>query len=326
MREIKIKVTSVLASFLPMVMLIAASTFGSSYSLPKYQTIKVSEQLSSITSPHGLPNERLPAAIVNFPPTSVSKNLVVSSDENLLQNGGGYAVIEKTNANDQIKFGSIKILNNLWGAPAEEKLFSSIFLNDTGVYGWEWSRLQPSLKTGQQFVQPIYPSIRIGGNPWEASNIPSFPVKVGDITNLNLKLSYEYLNVKGTYDLAYDIFLMDTDKPSSNPKRSAEIMICLGTTITQRANSYKGDYSDGSNTFQLYSWVMSDGRVYYSFVQKSPHKSGTSSVVDAKALFDQLKLNPDWYIHGIELGSEIVQGSGKIQINGFNINLNGLQI
>jgi hypothetical protein len=45
--------------------------------------------------------------------------------------------------------------------------------------------------------------------------------------------------------------------------------------------------------------------------------------VDAAKLMANLTLDPAWYLHGIELGSEIVSGSGKIKINTLNIVLNG---
>jgi hypothetical protein len=48
--------------------------------------------------------------------------------------------------------------------------------------------------------------------------------------------------------------------------------------------------------------------------------------VNASKLLEQLDLNKTWYIPGIELGTEVWNSSGTIQINQFNINLNGHNI
>lgn len=236
----------------------------------------------------------------------------------------GNVITTKNKAGESIVFDPRKLMNNLWGAPAGETLNSSIYLQDAGKCGWEWSRPAPLIKSGQTIVQPIYPSIRIGGSPWEKSSTSFFPVKVGDIHSLQLGLTYSFPTAPtGKYDLAYDIFLLDTNQPSSSPKIKTEVMIWLEGTARQPPASYKGDFSDGINTYKLYSWVMGDGRQYYSFILTGPPPRQTPQTVDAARLMGYLNLNPDWYIHGVELGNEIWDGAGKIQIDNFTVSLNG---
>jgi hypothetical protein len=44
---------------------------------------------------------------------------------------------------------------------------------------------------------------------------------------------------------------------------------------------------------------------------------------DAKKVLDNLAFDAGWYIHGIELGSEILSGTGKIEISKLVVNMNG---
>lgn len=115
----------------------------------------------------------------------------------------------------------------------------------------------------------------------------------------------------------------DSDQPSSNPRIKAEVMIWIQANRKQLALTYKGDFSDGYNTYALYSWVMSDGRLYYSFIMKEEPSSQAHHTVDTKRLLNELGLDPNWYILGVELGNEVWKGSGNTEIVDFSVNLNG---
>ncbi len=230
----------------------------------------------------------------------------------------------KSKAWDKIESGSRRLTNNVWGAPEDETLISGVYLNYDGSFGWDWNRPDPKTKPGQTCVKPIYPSVRCGGSPWDPSNSAYFPVRLTDIKSLKLDVMYSYPSLPtGSYNLAYDMFLSDTNQPGSSPKPKAEVMIWLHSTFPQLPNTYRGDFTDGNNTYELYSFVMSDGRLYYSFAMKGQPQFQAQHTVDARRLMDNLTLDPNWYIHGVELGNEIVSGSGKIKISKLNISLNG---
>jgi len=230
----------------------------------------------------------------------------------------------KSKAWDKIEFTSRRLTNNIWGAPDNEMLNSGVYLNPNNSFGWYWNRQEPKIKTGDTGVKPIYPSVRCGGSPWDPSNTAYFPVRLTEIKSLKLHVMYNYPVVPtGSYNLAYDIFLSDTNQPDSSPHPEAEVMIWLHATLTQSSDTYRGDFTDGINTYKLYSFVMSNGRQYYSFVLKEPSQLAAQHTVDAGRLINNLALDPNWYIHGVELGNEIVNGSGDIEISKFNVILNG---
>jgi hypothetical protein len=231
--------------------------------------------------------------------------------------------IEKNAPWDQILLSSRQLNNNVWGAHEDEKLYSGIYKGEGSAFGWFWDRPEPKLKAGISFLQPIYPSVRIGGSPWDKSNSSAFPIKVRDVDTFITTVSYTYPQAPaGNYDLAYDFFLLDTDQPSATPKIKAEVMVWLDGSAKQPANSYKGEFSDGYNRFGKYSWTMADGRQYYSFLIKEKSQNRVLHSVDMKRILDSLKFNPDWYIPGIELGSEVWQGTGKIEIGSLDVYMN----
>jgi hypothetical protein len=235
--------------------------------------------------------------------------------------------IIKNKPYDQIMINSHSLMNNVWGAPKEETTDAGVYLNSDGTFGWYWDRPNPKMKSGAKSVLPIYPSMRMGGNCWERTKLAPFPLRLGEVNSLTFDIEYQYSSVPtGCYDLAYDIFLSDPNQPDSAPPIKAEVMIWLDGSQKQPKQHFKGFISDGNHNFALYSWVMTDGRAYYSFIlQDNPPHQG-SYAIDGKKLLDQLGLEPGLLIHGIEFGNEVWNGSGKIEIQKFSITVNDKEI
>lgn len=235
--------------------------------------------------------------------------------------------IEKNAPGNTIELDFGRLINNVWGAPPEEVLTTSIFQNENGNVGWSWDRPNPQLKPGQTLAQPVYPCVRIGGNPWEKSKSPLFPFQWGEVQSLKLEISYDYTRLPtGACDLAYDIFFIDSQQPGPNVQRKAEVMVWLNGTQKQPPSSYQGDYSDDINSYSLYSRVLSDGRLYAAFIQKGTPQYPAHHVVDAGKLMGYLKLDSRWYVPGIELGNEVWKGAGEILISRISVNLKGKAI
>jgi hypothetical protein len=223
-----------------------------------------------------------------------------------------------------IDFLSHTITKNFWGAPASETLTGDIFLNGDNSYGWDWNRADPQMKAGVNGVLPIYPNVRVGADPGQASNNRLFPVMHSDINQLTFSLDYQYPETPtGQYNFAYQMYFSDVANPGLNAAPRAEVMIWIHNTFGQPPTTYRGDYTDGINNYSLYSWTMADGRGYYSFIMKDQSGFNAHHEVDAKKLLDNLSLSPDWYLLGIHLGNEILIGSGKLQIQQLTIDLNG---
>ncbi|MBI2859448.1 MAG: hypothetical protein HYX90_10255 [Chloroflexi bacterium] len=217
--------------------------------------------------------------------------------------------------------------NNVWGAPQAETLVSGVYLGEDSRFGWYWSRENPVLNPGNTFVQPIFPSVRVGGGPTVKSNSRHFPVLTSDIRSLRFDVTYSYLlPPTGAYNLAYEMFFSDTSQPSPDFRPKAEVMIWIHATFGQPPSAYRGEFTDGNNTYSLYSWVSRDGRLYASFIMEGDPQFEGRHAVNVKTLMDVLAIDPNWYLLGVELGSEIVDGSGRIEISKFSVNMNGIEL
>ena len=174
------------------------------------------------------------------------------------------------------------------------------------------------------FVFPLFPNVRIGGGPASKSNSPNFPVLASDITSLRFETDYKYLTLPtGTYNLAYEMLFFDQSQPPPGTIPRAEVMIWIHATFTQPPSADRGNVSDGTNFYHYFNWTREDGRLYAAFISEGKPQFEAHHSVDARALLNNVVLNPNWYLLGVELGSEIVKGSGKIQITQFSLNING---
>ena len=225
-----------------------------------------------------------------------------------------------------ISFGPHTLTNNTWGAPKEEVLTSGIYLNEDNTFGWYWDRQNPlKMMTSDSFVKPIFPNVRIGATVSVESNSKYFPIKLKDINSLIFDVSYNYLTLPtGSYNLSFEMFLSDKNKPNENLVPTAEVMVWLHRNLFgQPANTYQYDITDQNNTYGLYSWVMTDGHFYASFIMNGQPQFQGQYRVDAKMMLDRLDLNPDWYLLGVQLGNEVMDGTGKIQIDHLVVTING---
>lgn len=213
------------------------------------------------------------------------------------------------------------LLNNLWGAPYEERQSGSLdsyiyYKSDYSSFGWEWNRPNPVPMDG--WIQPIFPEI------WMGSNTGFSPIKFKDVNSLSAELQYTYpKSPTGDYNFAYDIWFTYGDT------RKAEIMIWISCTECA-PGTYEGEINDGYNTYDVYYTDPSSWRpwLYYAFVLKNRDPIQYNHNVNIKTLLDSIsgKLNSDWSLSSLELGNEIYKGSGRIEISKYQINLNNAVI
>jgi hypothetical protein len=120
------------------------------------------------------------------------------------------------------------------------------------------------------------------------------------------------------------MLISDKNKPDAKLVLTAEVMIWLQRNLFgQPVNTYRYDISDQNNVYGLYSWVMGDGHFYASYIMNGEPQFQGQYTVDAKMMLDRLELNPNWYLLGIELGNEVVNSTGKIQIDQLVVTING---
>jgi hypothetical protein len=203
-------------------------------------------------------------------------------------------------------------IRNLWGAANSEKVDLALY-NSASAVGWSWNRQHPVRRPGISYIQPIYPNARI---------VLTSPVAVSDIQSFNLVADFTYTRQPiGSFNLAYDVFLREPGEKT----RKAEIMVWLDWTKDQPSSSLKGFYFDGDNTYRQYSWTKTDSFDYHSFLLE-PSPGMTPGPVNLKALIDHIQPEKDWYISEVELGTEVWDGSGAVELTTYYLELNGARL
>jgi hypothetical protein len=222
-----------------------------------------------------------------------------------------------------ITVGSRQIINNTWGAPPEEKLTTGIYLNQDKTFGWYWDRPDPMTKPEITGLQPLYPNVKVGGDIGGKSTTRSLPIKAEAIKQLQFSIDYLYVTPPtGLYNLAYQMYFANPKTAPGSQQGIVEVMIWIHYTFGQPPSAYKGIFSDGVNSYDLYSFSRIDEQ-YMAFMMKGQPGFKAQHLVDAKELLTYAAIDPNWYLYSIHLGNEILKGSGKLIINRLEINLNG---
>lgn len=262
---------------------------------------------------------------------TINMNKSVDNMNKSVDNSNKYKEIGTSVYYDDINLKSRTLSNNVWGATRtereEESLKLYIYNRSNGDFGWEWNRSKPGYKYERQYIEPVYPEVVIGtipGKPSSQSNTPYFPRKYKDIDNWTSEIEFTYPEQpQGHYNLAYDIYWMEGNTKKFN------VMIWIQGYHDERPI---GTVSDGINEYIHYYRPAGEGQYWewHAFElkdQKSLEQTNPMHYkVNIKRLLEQLSpesLNGYWTIPGVELGSEIWKGSGRIEVNKYIMNING---
>jgi hypothetical protein len=218
-----------------------------------------------------------------------------------------------------------RVVNNVWNKGACTGAYGQrVFLEDiagTQAFGWQWDWRN----SGYNVV--AYPEVIFGDKPWDASSgiSTAFPVQAGsaDIT-ADFDLS---VRASGTYNMAFSLWCVSS-LPSGIDTISHEIMIwnlnhgmtpagVKFATVTLGGIAYdvykKDNHSDDSGG-STHHWT------YIAFCAKEPITKGPLKISDfVDYLLAQGILLPSNYVTSVELGNEIVTGSGTVDARAYAI-------
>lgn len=228
-----------------------------------------------------------------------------------------------------------RLSNNTWNSQAAgdfpyKQCIKERVLNGKKSYGWSWEWPDTSNSVFS------YPEIIVGAKPWEPGpgNDDRFPRTIQDTPELYV--TYD-LDTEGTgiYNLATSIWMIDTPTVS-NPQDigaiKTELMIWTdsqgffpGDPITKR-----GEVAIDGYEWEIWAaenWGDASGAnpntwTYILYFAKSPT---TKITYDARKMLDDAisrgLINESHYISVVELGNEILSGSGRTWINRFSVDL-----
>jgi len=216
----------------------------------------------------------------------------------------------------EFKINDFLLSNNVWGKGLETNYEQCIYYesnNNQTEIGWNWDWPANGNVRG-------YPEIIFGLKPWNTTStsqcLPA-PINSNQIT---LKYSCTASAI-GQWNLAYDIWLTNSITPTTE-NVTHEIMIWMHKTnsITP-AGINMGTITISNENFDL--WVNenhNDSWMYLAFVSETTNLNAT---LDLNAFLDYLISNEyvsaDLFISGIEFGTEIFEGVGKIKLSDYNV-------
>ncbi len=225
------------------------------------------------------------------------------------------------------------LTNNVWNKhAAEDDAWSQCLekrrLGEQIQYGWSWSWPM------NRRVIYSQPQIKIGASPWAPTPKfdNSFPLEIAELKKLTIEHSLE-INTNGDHNIATTLWLISEPYTGNSPKPSiivAEIMIW--TYATQGhfspAGKKQAEVRIGTGIWEVWyhkdwddkSGVNENRWINVTFRAKNDSKSATIPALKLlEHAIDSDFISDNLYIADIELGNEIMSGSGNAWVKKFTV-------
>jgi hypothetical protein len=214
------------------------------------------------------------------------------------------------------------IINNVWDrstAPAGYE--QSVFLDEHGLPGWKWNA------PGTRDTVLGMPEIVCGDKPWDAplKLRPEFPFRAGE-RRLSASFDVDF-KASGRHNMAFSLWAV-SKLPAVKQNIALEIMIWnVDGGVIYVANKVD-TIESGGTTFDV--WVKNDEGVITGpdpftwklvmFVARKPFLKGA---IDFGPFVDYLiarrMLSPNDWLTNLELGTEVADGAGRVEVHSLEL-------
>jgi hypothetical protein len=220
--------------------------------------------------------------------------------------------------------GRYRLNNNVWNKGATTGHYrQKIFVNDDNgkpVFGWIW-------KWRDSTGVATYPEIQVGYSPWngEAGPDSGFPFQAG---TKKVVAHYDVtLEASGAYNMAFEFWAVSALPPTKN-SITHEVMIWIAGERLGAAGNLVGKTTIQGNDFSIYmrknhgdaSGANENTWTIISLLAEKPMLHGpldVSQIIDF--LLKQGYLGPHLFIANLELGDEVMRGSGSAIVRNFAV-------
>lgn len=220
----------------------------------------------------------------------------------------------------EISQGEYLITNNVWGAKKANNIKQCISTTGDEIeWTWSWK--------GRNGNVLAYPSILFGHKPWSNQSTTSkLPLKISDIDDFHVFINATQEGT-GSHNLLLEAWVTSAAIPTPTT-RMVEVAIHLSQQNWPGMPGSKVDTAtiDG-HLFDIYVDPKIDVPgddwhwMYLGFVYKG--KKSIEGKIDMTAFIDYSKKNKyiqsEHYLSSIELGSELVDGTGKAKVKHFSV-------
>lgn len=194
-------------------------------------------------------------------------------------------------------------------------------------YGWRWQ-----WPRGSGDVK-AYPEVIYGHKPWFASSTTAnLPRPMSTINELSVTYDTE-MQARGRYNLAFDVWVVSSDSPTP-ATITHEIMIWVGDRrqAWEPSPGYLAKkVTIGGATYDLTirphaEWLKEHGAPQVAYIAFNARTAQLSGRIDVKQFLDYLTANghlsADGYVASVELGNEIMNGTGELWLKSYEISVN----
>lgn len=204
---------------------------------------------------------------------------------------GSQCVWDNSQSGSTISWGtSFSWANNSKGTDADVKTFAST------VLGWHWGWKVDKATTG-------------------------LPIRVGDRKSVKTSWEFTLSSNPGTLDVAYDLWLHSKNTADWADQPTDEIMIWLN----RQGGAGPLGTKYGSVSLDGAMWDIYQGNIgwnVYSFVRTANTTKATLNIDDfTQALVRRKLLSNDKYLSGIESGTEVFKGSGRLDTKAYSVDI-----
>ena len=243
------------------------------------------------------------------------------SDDDML---GSEATEEESFCEDweELTSPGFRYSNNVWNkgniTDYDQCLLRRIFDDDNSQYGWNWWWPYESGNV------KAYPEVIYGRKPWDSfSTTSDLPRQISSINKLQVNYEIE-LMAQGTYNVAFSMWVT-WDNPPTPESITHEIMIWVDRTFEPHPSEFQiAQVEIDDVTYDLYlNPTFHHGGKYIAFASHIDQLTGSLNFENFLGyLIDHGHLPVDGYVTSVELGNEVIEGTGELWLRTYQVTVN----
>jgi len=218
-----------------------------------------------------------------------------------------------------------QLTNNTWGVKETESGEQCIAkYDDKYAWNWSWNNTSHHIIT--------FPSITYGFKPWDnKSTNNALPKLISDISSIPVSFHFNQ-KATGAQNLLLEAWLVDSNKPITKDTIKREVGIhFFQNGWTGQAGKFISSVNISGVNYDVYfsnPWKTERGHFhwqYISFVQKDFFPNPSTVSIDFKLFLNAIEtlgLTTNYLtLASLELGTEVVRGTGNVEISEFDISI-----
>ncbi|MFI2614801.1 endo-1,4-beta-glucanase [Streptomyces sp. NPDC018584] len=227
---------------------------------------------------------------------------------------------KKCGAFEHITMGKYYVNNNLWGqdhGSGTQCVWDTSHSGDTIAWGTDYSW------TGTDNDVKSYASSVLGWHwGWKTDQAATeLPLRVGDRKAVPTSWDFKVSDRPGTMNVAYDLWLHAKNNADWQDRPTDEVMIWLNKQGGAGPLGQKvGTVSLGGAMWEMYEGDI--GWKVHSFVRVGNTTSADLNLDDfLQALVRRGLLGKDKYLSGVEAGTEVFKGRGRVDTTAYSVDV-----